>query len=187
MARQTINDVSLVEKLFEVFRIYGYENTSIAQLSLATGLKKSSLYHRFPAGKDDMVKAVVMHSGEQLHKYLITPLLDRNKAPDVRFANMLSTVNEFYNGGRNNCLFNVLNIGDTKVEIRALLNEGYIHWIEALTQLGKEAGQSEKEAKEKSERFLVVVQGALVIQRLTNNTKTLDGNLQREKIEFFRE
>lgn len=186
MAKQTINDISLVEKLFEVFRTYGYENASISQLSLATGLKKSSLYHRFPAGKDDMVKAVVLHTREQLHKHLITPLLDSNEEPDVRFSNMLSTVNEFYNGGRKNCLLNVLNIGDTKIEIRELLNKDYMDWVEALTKLGKEVGHSEKEAKEKSERFLVVVQGALVIQRLTNDTKTLKKNLQRERVEFFR-
>ncbi len=186
MARQIINDLSLVERLFEVFRTYGYENSSISQLSLATGLKKSSLYHRFPAGKDDMVKAVVVHTREQLQRYLITPLLDSKEAPDIRFSNMLSTVNEIYNGGRKNCLLNVLNIGDTKAEIRALLNEGYMSWLEALTKLGNEAGQSEEEAKEKSEHFLVVVQGALVIQRLTSNTKTLKKSLQREKIEFFR-
>jgi len=186
MARQTINDLSLVEKLFEVFRIYGYENTSISQLSLATGLKKSSLYHRFPAGKDDMVKAVIMHTREQLQKYLITPLLDSNETPDVRFSNMLSTVEEFYNGGKKNCLLNVLNIGDTKAGIRTLLNEDYMSWLKALTKLGKEAGQSEKEAEEKSEHFLIVVQGALVIQRLTSNSKTLQRNLQREKIDFFR-
>ncbi len=73
MALQTIDDHSLAESLFDVFRSRGYEGATLSLLSEVTGLKKSSLYHRFPAGKDDMVKAVVLYVSSQLHTHIIEP------------------------------------------------------------------------------------------------------------------
>jgi TetR/AcrR family transcriptional regulator, lmrAB and yxaGH operons repressor len=185
MVQSTINDSALVEILFDVFRKYGYEGTSIAQLSEATGLKKSSLYHRFPNGKADMAKAVVCHVGTLLADYLVSPLLDDQTSPEKRFNDMLVTVKGFYSEGSKNCLLNVLSLGNAENEIKTLLNESYNHWLAALTKLAIDAGMSPKTAKEKAEHFLIVVEGALVIQRLTNNPEKFGNSLNYEKKQFF--
>jgi len=185
MAHQTIDDISLVEKLLDVFRRYGYDNASLMQLSEATGLKKSSLYHRFPAGKDDMAKAVAEHTSVMLQQLIITPLQDKQISPTKRFSKMLETLSAFYKDGRENCLFNVLTIGNIKTEIRALLNDDYAAWLDALIKLAKETGLSTKVAKNRAEHFLIVVQGTLVIQRLTKNLKTFHNSLQYEQKQFF--
>jgi TetR/AcrR family transcriptional repressor of lmrAB and yxaGH operons len=49
----------IVDRLFMVFRDRGYEGASLADLSRATGLGKSSLYHHFPNGKEQMAEAVL--------------------------------------------------------------------------------------------------------------------------------
>lgn len=41
MALQTIDDLSLAESLFEVFRSRGYEGATLSILSEVSGLKKS--------------------------------------------------------------------------------------------------------------------------------------------------
>jgi AcrR family transcriptional regulator len=187
MAHQTIDDTSLTESLFEVFRDHGYEGTSISQLSEVTGLKKSSLYHRFPAGKDDMVKAVVLYVSEQLQSKVIEPLRDNKQSPQKRFSNMVSALKEFYVSGKKNCILNVLTIGEQKPEINALLNEGYNGWLAALTKLAKEAGINPPEAETRSKRFLIIVEGALVIQRLTNNAATFQQSIEHEQLEFFKQ
>lgn len=48
----------IVGRLFIVFRDHGYEGASLADLSRATKLGKSSLYHHFPRGKEQMAEAV---------------------------------------------------------------------------------------------------------------------------------
>ncbi len=100
MALQTIDNDSLVESLFEIIRCHGYEGTTISRLSESTGLKKSSLYHRFPAGKDDMVKAVVNYISAQLHQLVIAPLSAREETPKKRFSKMLVTIKAFYCAGQ---------------------------------------------------------------------------------------
>lgn len=186
MAQQTIDGNSLLESLFEIFRNRGYEGTTISQLSEMTGLKKSSLYHRFPAGKDDMVKAVVRYVSAQLHQHIIGPLLDSQEAPEKRFSDMLATVKAIYSDGRKNCLLNVLNLGGAKDDIKALLNRDYQDWIAALAKLGLEVGMDPQEAAIWSGHFLTIVQGALVIQRLTGDASTFGNCMEYEQKQFLK-
>ena len=48
-----------IAQLSKVFRQYGYEGATLARLSAATGLRKASLYHHFPKGKEKMAAAVL--------------------------------------------------------------------------------------------------------------------------------
>ncbi len=181
MAQQTSDNVLLIEALFDIFRNHGYEGTTISLLSEVTGLQKSSLYHHFPKGKEDMLKAVVNYVSMQIHQHIITPLLDTQVKPEKRFSNMITNIKAFYSDGRKNCLLNVLNLGDTKPEINKLQNDDYCAWLEALTQLGKEVGMSKQEAIEWSERFIIILEGTLVIQRLTNNKLTFAKQMEYEQ------
>lgn len=185
MAPRTIDDDSLVESLFEIFRCHGYEGSTISRLSELTGLKKSSLYHRFPGGKDDMVKAVVNHVSAQLQQHVIAPLSSRQDPPEIRFDNMLATLKTFYDTGHKNCLLNVLSLGEAKDEIKKLLRNDYDNLFEVLCLLGQDAGFTEKEAGIRAEHFLVTVQGALVVQRLSDNPFTFENCMVHEKKLFF--
>jgi AcrR family transcriptional regulator len=51
----------VIARVMAVVRREGYDGASLAELSKATGLGKSSLYHHFPDGKNDMVAAVLDH------------------------------------------------------------------------------------------------------------------------------
>jgi AcrR family transcriptional regulator len=187
MALQTITQDALVESLFEIIRCHGYEGTTIALLSDITGLKKSSLYHRFPAGKDDMVKAVVQYVSAQLQQFIIAPLLERQVPPEERFSTMLATARGFYSAGNKNCLLNVLSLGEAKDEIKTLLQQDYAAWFEALSALAQEAGLIPPEAAARAEHFLIAVQGALVVQRLTDNPLTFDNCMEYQQKQFFRQ
>jgi len=78
----------------------------------------------------------------------------------------------------------VLNLGEAKAEIKKLQNDDYNAWINALAQLGQEVGMSQQEATEWAERFLIVVEGALVIQRLTSSKQTFEKQMEYEKKQF---
>ena len=177
-------NTTLIEALFDIFRSHGYEGTTISLLSEVTGLQKSSLYHHFPKGKEDMLKAVVSYVSSQIQQHVLAPLLDTQIKPEKRFSNMVATIKAFYSDGRKNCLLNVLNLGEAKVEINKLQNDDYSAWLNALTQLGEEVGMSQPEAKNWAERFLIIIEGALVIQRLTSNKQTFEKHMNHEQKQF---
>ena len=177
-------NTALIEALFDIFRNHGYEGTTISLLSEVTGLQKSSLYHHFPKGKEDMLKAVVSYVSKQIQQHIIATLLDTQIKPEKRFGNMIATIKAFYSDGRKNCLLNVLNLGDAKVEINKLQNDDYSAWLNALIQLGEEVGMSQPEANNWAERFLIIIEGALVIQRLTSNKQTFEKHMVYEQKQF---
>ena len=59
MAHPALAKEEVVARLMKVFRREGYEGASLSRLSEATGLGRSSLYHHFPRGKEDMAAAVL--------------------------------------------------------------------------------------------------------------------------------
>ena len=99
---------------------------------------------------------------------------------------MIATIRTFYSDGRKNCLLNVLNLGEAKTEIKKLQNNNYNTRLDALIQLRKEVGKSPQETTEWAERFLIVVEGALVIQRLTNTKQVFEKQMEYEKKYFQR-
>ncbi len=184
MALPTINDDVLMTAVVEIFRQYGYEGTTISLLSTVTGLKKSSLYHRFPAGKEDMAKAAVAYVQMEIQQTMIVPLLNRTLAPEVRFNTMIAAVQLFFVDGSKNCLLNVLSLGEVKPNIQQQLNAIYDAFLYALERLAQEIGMDAHEAKLWSERFLIFLEGALVIQRLTKNKLMFIQQLQYEQQQF---
>jgi TetR/AcrR family transcriptional repressor of lmrAB and yxaGH operons len=184
MAQQPSENTALIEALFDIFRNNGYEGTTISLLSEVTGLQKSSLYHHFPKGKEDMLKAVAGYVSAQVQQHIIAPLLDTQVTPERRFSNMIATIKVFYSEGRKNCLLNVLNLGEAKPDINKLQNADYSAWLNALIHLGEEVGMSQSDAKNWSERFVIIMEGALVIQRLTSNMQTFEKHMAYEQKQF---
>ena len=71
-----VTDAQLVERLSALFRTAGYDGASIGDIALATGLQKSSLYHRFPGGKQQMAAEVAAAAGA----HFATAVLARSRA-----------------------------------------------------------------------------------------------------------
>ena len=78
----------------------------------------------------------------------------------------------------------MLSIGENKPEIQQQLNVIYDAFLYALEKLAQEVGMDSTEAKLWSERFLILLEGALVIQRLTKNKTMFIQQMQFEQQQF---
>lgn len=67
-------------------------------LSEATGLKKASLYHRFPGGKEQMGSEVLLDAGRWLTRHVLEPLAEPG-TPAARIKDMTRQLDCFYAGG----------------------------------------------------------------------------------------
>ncbi|MDJ0554926.1 MAG: TetR/AcrR family transcriptional regulator [Microcoleaceae cyanobacterium MO_207.B10] len=76
-----------IAQLIQVFRQYGYEGTTLARLSKATGLGKASLYNYFPGGKQEMA-ATVLEYGNNLFQTTILKPLQADSPPEERIQTM---------------------------------------------------------------------------------------------------
>lgn len=152
----------VIERLMLVVRRCGYDGASLARLSKATGLGKSSLYHYFPAGKDDMVRAVLDHVGSQLRDGLFVPL----RAPGPahrRVEQMVKTLDAFYRGGREACVLGNLVLGTSRTRFRSQLRAIFDEWIDALAVALIDGGLSRSLARARAEDAVMRIEGALVL------------------------
>lgn len=173
-----IDDDQLLDRLTEIFRVHGYEGTSVSRISEATGLQKSSLYHRFPGGKADMVKAVLQRASEWLDTHVLGPL-SGNGPPRARVSRMAGRLAEFYGDGRRSCLLDTLSLGEEGGEVRGAIQQALQAWVRALSKVGRDAGLDRALARQRAEDAMVLIQGSLVFARATGNRKPFARALER--------
>ncbi len=166
-----IEDAVVYRRLSDVFRDVGYEGASLVRLSEATGLKKASLYHRFPGGKEQMAREVMTRAEEWLSAHVLTPLMSSGP-PEARIQAMIRSLDEFYSGGRQACVLNMLSSprGDRGPLARSIKNAFKV-WIEALSAVLADAGIDEGTASYRAERAIALLQGSLVLSRGMGTTR----------------
>lgn len=154
----------LVVKLHELFRQRGYEGVSIGDISIATGLGKSSLYHHFPGGKEEMAEAVIAFARAALELDVFAPLRSDGDAA-ARIGAMLAEVNRIYSGGATPCVLAALLSTTTESPLARGTAQIFADWKDAIAATVEELGVRPAEAQRRARAALSLLQGALVITR----------------------
>ncbi len=181
--RRSRDDV--VVTLYDLFRRRGFEGVSLSDISEATGLGRSSLYHHFPGGKDDMAAAVTDFATEWIGKKLLAPL--RTDAPiDARIAEMLAATRRMYGGGATPCLVASLIISpglDQKsvVRIRNIVRD----WIGGIASALTANGLPGDEARRRATASIIAIQGALLVARACGEDRIFGETLDRLQQELL--
>ena len=160
----------VISQLIPVFRHYGYEGATVSRLSEATGLKKASLYHHFQGGKEQMAAAVLEYVANWLQENVFAPL-ESDKEPRERIRAMSQGLDEFYHSGQNPCLLSVMSVGEADNLFHQQLEQGLKNWLDMLTKVVEETGVEPEQARQRAEDALMLIQGALVLVRVTNDTQ----------------
>jgi AcrR family transcriptional regulator len=164
MPVQKVTREEVISRLLAVFRLHGYEGASMAMIAEKVGLRKASLYHLFPGGKEEMAGAVLGSIGEYMEEKVLKPLRGEG-SPQARLEAMIDKVRSFYQGGKCSCLFETMSLGTSDGPFRATIQAAMTAWIEAMTKLAKEHGASTAVARERAERVITSIQGSLVVAR----------------------
>ncbi|MDZ4307212.1 TetR/AcrR family transcriptional regulator [Allopontixanthobacter sp.] len=162
---------ALMAKLSDMFRRVGYEGATLARLSETTGLKKPSLYHRFPGGKEQMACEVLDDAGRWLATHVLEPLT-ADGSPRARIEHMASQLDRFYRGGEQACLLNLLSAplgsdGPFQDRVSAMFEA----FIDAIAAVVTEDGIAPAEARLRAERAVAQIQGSLVLSRGLGRTE----------------
>lgn len=154
----------VIARLMSVIRREGYDGASLAELSKATGLGRSSLYHYFPDGKDQMVVAVLDHLEATMTAHVFAPL--RSDAPPLeRLQGMTAALDKFYGSGREACLLASLGVGDASKQFHPRLRQLFAAWIVAISEPLRVAGIPRDTAQARAEKALMLIEGALLLAR----------------------
>ncbi len=152
----------VLERIFGEFRLRGFDTSSLSDLSSATGLGRSSLYHYFPEGKQQMAAEVLAHLLRTLESDVFTPLRQVRSAKS-RLGGLLDAINAFYRGGKDACLLERLSASSEVVALRKPLRDAFIAMMRAFEEAGRDAGLAPAVARARAEDAVVRIEGALVV------------------------
>jgi AcrR family transcriptional regulator len=159
----------LLDRLMDLFRAKGFDGASLSDISESTGLGKSSLYHHFPKGKEEMALEVLAAMEGQLEQALFAPMRSAG-TPARKLDRMLDTLDHFYEGGKKACLLERLCASVDAGRFRRPLGRAFTTWIEAVEGLGVESGLPRAVARRRAEDLVVRIEGALVVCAGTGDT-----------------
>ncbi len=162
----TIEDLPLVDALAEVFSRYGYEGANLNRLSEASSLKRASLYHRFPGGKDEIVQAVISRA-EDRYASVLAPAFEDGDPAD-RALSVAEGLAEYYADGEGSCLIIALSLSDD--EGRAQGGDCVLGWADGFARIARDAGMSDALAEEAALDAIALIEGALIISATTGRT-----------------
>lgn len=167
----------VVDRLLTTFRRNGYDGASLADLSKVSGLGRSSLYHYFPGGKEDMARAVLDRVDAWLEAAVVAPLQDEG-TPRERLSRMVAALDAFYDGGRERCILGAFIIGAGREMFGPRLAAAFERWIGALAGLAREAGVPSGKARTRAQKIVTLVQGAVVLSAASGDPKAFQRTLR---------
>lgn len=185
MPARTLDDDDLLDRLADVFRAAGYEGASLRDLSSATGLQRSSLYHRFPGGKAQMAAEVVRRVGAAGMDAVFAPLDHPHEPVTVADVEAVGrSLAAFYADGSASCLLDTMSLrdhaspaaGDAVGEALAATAQ---RWIKAFAGVATSAGAEAGEALARAEDAIAAIEGALVLCRVTGDRAAFDRAIAR--------
>jgi AcrR family transcriptional regulator len=178
MAPRLVSDGDLLERLGLLFRANGYDGSSVGDIAAATGLQKSSLYHRFPGGKQQMASEIAGSIGTHFTDEVLAPLNGAGTARE-RLTEVAARLAAFYDDGRRSCLLDTLSIGDPGGDATAALGLAAEGWIAAFAGIANAEGAGSVEARSRAEDAVAAIEGALVLARVTGNRAPFARSLER--------
>lgn len=150
--------------LMSVLRKKGYEGSSLNQLAEAAGLKKASLYHRFPGGKKEITDAVLDFAEEWVQEHIYKLLSNSSIAPKERLQEVLKVISEdLYDHGHEMCVLRALSMDAGQGLFGTKIKGSMTTWIDGFTKLGMDFGYEQDKASQKAVEVLVHIQGGLVV------------------------
>ncbi|WP_394746692.1 TetR/AcrR family transcriptional regulator [Spongiimicrobium salis] len=165
MRPQKVLDIEILKGLTTVFRSKGYEGASLKDLSEATGLKKASLYHRFPGGKKEMADAVLLHIHAWVDTHIFQPLLEEDTPPQHRLKEALSQIHTLYHGGDETCILRALSMETGIALFEDHIKNGMKEWVSSFHKIGIALGLSPDHAEKRAIQVLIDIQGSLIVAK----------------------
>lgn len=170
----------MVGHLCDVFRSHGFEGTTMAALSQATGLQKASLYHHFPGGKNEMLETAVLATIVELERRVFR-FLDSDADAAERIAQLLEGFTAYTNGGRRSCLLAVIAQSSVAEKFKPRIGAQFGAWIARLSTTLVEFGHSAERAETLALETLATLYGSLTVGCLLGTFENVGLGLEHSR------
>ena len=162
----------LISATSELFRLRGYAGTGVKQIVEAAGVPFGSMYHFFPAGKEELGAETIRWSGAMyglLIEYFFSGDGDPVEATRQFFAGAAEHVHETDYVDACPIATVALEVASTNETLRLATAEVFESWLAALDGHFTRLGLTRAEARNVSVSLFCLLEGSFILARATRD------------------
>ena len=163
----------IVNRATDLLRIGGYDDTSMAQIADACGIRKASLYHHFPE-KDRLILAAIERIHDHFREHIFAIAYGSEADARHRLDALCEATFNYFNGRKGGCLLGNFTLALTErvPSFQEPLREYFDDWAAAFAHLLTAAYGASK-ARSLAFDSVAHIQGAIMMMRLYRNPRFL--------------
>jgi TetR/AcrR family transcriptional repressor of lmrAB and yxaGH operons len=176
MPRPDRSRAALLDSAALLFRRQGYAATGVNQILAAADVKAGSLYHHFPAGKQELAAAVVDRVGADIERRL-RRLLDTDSA----VIDVVTAWIDLMGAGlsadqRDGCPVEPIATEsvNASAHVRAASARAFGGWCSAVADRLRCEGWANDEADQTALAVIALLEGALILSRIAGDAAALN-------------
>ncbi len=156
----------------ELFRRYGYNGTSLKQVTEAAAAPVGSLYHFFPGGKTELTEAVIEETGAaylELFELIADSVADPAQTVEAFFSAAADTLEQ--TGYIDVCPIGTVarEIANTDDRLRSAASKVFASWAQALAARLCAAGLDQQQAARLATTVICTLEGSFVVGRTSRD------------------
>lgn len=173
----------------ELFRLQGYNGTSLKQVTTAAAAPTGSLYHFFPGGKQHLAETVIITSGES-YRELFEMVYAAATGP-------AEAITDFFDGAADAleesdyldpCPIGsvALEVASTNDRLRRATHEVFASWVDAVATRLEADGVPRAHAEELGVALVAAVEGGFMLSRAARSAEPMrsTGQLIRQLVDI---
>lgn len=176
MPRPDRSRTALLDSAALLFRRQGYAATGVNQILESADVKAGSLYHHFPAGKQELAAAVVDAVGGGIERRL-RGILDS----DLAIADIVDAWIDLMSAGlssdqRDGCPIEPIATESVNAspQVRAASARAFGGWCSAVADRLRADGWPNEDANQTALAVIALLEGALILSRIHGDTAALN-------------
>jgi AcrR family transcriptional regulator len=165
----------LIRSAATLFRVRGYHGVGLNDLLAHANAPKGSLYHHFPDGKPDLARASAIWASDQMLRLIAVSFEDADSF-EAGLATLCHKLAKLFDlaGKWDGCPISaILFEGPENDAFRAEAERLFNGWIAEGAEAAERFGANPEEARLKSERMFVLIQGGWTLARARRSSDVL--------------
>jgi AcrR family transcriptional regulator len=160
---------SIIKDSIHLFKVHGYNSTTMANIGDACGLIKGSIYHHFKS-KEELALACLKFIHKEFTEDIFSIAYRQNTSAINRLKRFTEAVEEYFLNSEGGCLLGnfALEISNNIPSLKKEIMNYFNHWEEALYEIFKDE-LGKKLAHKKAIQCVANTQGSIMMMRLYNS------------------
>lgn len=164
-----LTKIDIIKKSIPVFKEKGYGSTTMADIALACGLLKGSLYHHFTS-KDELMKEVLLYLKDYFANKVFALAYNEKLNLEKRLERLARKSEEQFLEGPGGCFMAMIGT-ETVISIpkfNEIIQGFFADWKQAFVHLYGQICDQQK-ASELTDKAIMLIEGAVLMMRIHNN------------------